>query len=465
VSPVDLSEAPDLAEAELRPGPWSPDGLTFVVWRVTRRGELGVPVGRVGTFDALPAAGVATATAAARTGAGAGSSDTDDDGRGTQRPIPPVPPVPLWESGDIEAEMPGEGAAVWMRDGTLALARSDNMFVGRDGVPVETGAAPSGDIGQIMRLLSSPNARRILAIGPRGAWIVSDDRTVIPISGAERAGLRAWDWRTDSAALAAVAAADDGRLEYFVIDVATGEPEKVGEVDPLVPGRPPPRPRWLANGLLFMTAAGRPPPGRSGVVHRIANPTDSSATDLHALLGLEPSAAAQEDAAGWASPDGRWLLYPEVIEVPGEGRVAQRATWLYDVPGERALEMEPAGNPVWSPDGRRFAWIEAGAVRVGTVDPPTTSILPRDVGARVPDGAWLSWSPDARYLLYLDVENDIWIVRSDGTDGPSRVGRTAGGAPVSWSPAGDRFAAALAPGDDGRGGGLVLVVAVSAGGR
>ncbi len=415
---VDISDRPDLVDVDLRPGPWSPDGHSLVVWRVVGQDFDERPIGRLGIVRV----------------ADASIDSVSEEGSVA------APPRLVWEGGDVEASFEVERAAEWLRDGTLVIARSDGMLVQADGLSVADEDAVTQLRGQVREVLVAPNGRQWLAIGSDRAWLVGTNRVAREIAGTEIDGARAWSWRSDSAAVAVAVGA-----KYFTLDVESAAVEMVTEIQPFSPDREPPPPRWLAGGKLLVTAPALPPDGASGAVHRMVDPAQLSATDLHEALGLTMNPASPYDGSAWVSPDGRYVLYPEVVE--SGGVVAQRASWIYDVPGARAREHPPVGNPTWSPDGRRFAWVEAGALLVGDIEarapfPPAEGVLA--------DGALNPvWSPDGRWLLFRDETAALYVVRSDGLAGPERLSAFARWSPPpTWSPAGDRFAAAIGDSPD-----------------
>ena len=97
-------------------------------------------------------------------------------------------------------------------------------------------------------------------------------------------------------------------------------------------------------------------------------------------------------------------------------------------------------RPVWSPDGRQFAYLDGSAIRVMGM-----SGVSHAVDGRLANGRTAPvWSPDSSHLAFPGdgdgsdgmPARDIWIVKADGTE-PARPIRAAGDdAVVDWAPDG-----------------------------
>jgi polyisoprenoid-binding protein YceI len=156
-----------------------------------------------------------------------------------------------------------------------------------------------------------------------------------------------------------------------------------------------------------------------------------------------------EDSHAVISPDGRALLYsrqlnsqqntqpPDVYLARADGTRARR---LQDKDGIRARGT----SPVFSPDGRRVAWLE------GQVDAASIQVMNRDgSGARAAtDGtsgdADPTLSPDGSEVAFSsfteDGNSDIFVVRADGS---GRTRLTQGpeyDLTPAWSPDGRQIA-------------------------
>ena len=139
------------------------------------------------------------------------------------------------------------------------------------------------------------------------------------------------------------------------------------------------------------------------------------------------------------APDGRLIAFTQGSAwSPGRERI-----WLTRTDGSRRRPLVKGSFPTWSPDSRRLAFVDHLG-RLSTIGRNGSSVhllVPRlraKIGAPV-------WSPDGAWVAYTIGEDQLWVVRSDGT----RSHRVAKGRPqnFSWSPNGRRLAFAGA-GDD-----------------
>jgi eukaryotic-like serine/threonine-protein kinase len=115
------------------------------------------------------------------------------------------------------------------------------------------------------------------------------------------------------------------------------------------------------------------------------------------------------------SPDGRQVAIDRFDPAP--------AIWLFDVARGTATRATFGGGyestPVWSPDGRSFAFASAR-------DRPPTLFLKRLTASGAEEQLFRSpfqsfpqsWSPDGRYLVYMTIEpktrSDIWVLPMTG---------------------------------------------------
>lgn len=161
------------------------------------------------------------------------------------------------------------------------------------------------------------------------------------------------------------------------------------------------------------------------------------------------------------SPDGEWLT------VCGEGATnTNRATGMTFIKadGTARHEIRDLGyrSSLWSPDGRRFAYVTSPPLRLHPVDPVgphprKPERFPAEVFVVRPDGGGktsihkgpatpLAWSPDGEWIVCLrDVAHDpqprttLTLIKSDGS-AQRDIARAGLPGPVSWSPDGSWIA-------------------------
>ena len=139
------------------------------------------------------------------------------------------------------------------------------------------------------------------------------------------------------------------------------------------------------------------------------------------------------DDPAW-SPRGRTIVY--TADPPST--TAQIYAIGVDGGGKRQLTNSGTNlKPTWSPDGRRIAFFHVDdnghAILTlmnadGSNKQPQLRLLrsPRDLDLG------LAWSPDGRWIAYVDEGPIIWTWRFNGADHPQRLAIGAGD--LSWQP-------------------------------
>jgi Tol biopolymer transport system component len=126
------------------------------------------------------------------------------------------------------------------------------------------------------------------------------------------------------------------------------------------------------------------------------------------------------------SPDGQKIVFDNLYVMNADGS------------GRRKLTHDNGRQPVWSPDGRRIAYLSNG-VRVVNADGSGRRRLTRDRG----EGSAPAWSPDGQQIAFVsrrDANFEIYAMSADGSR-QRRLTRNAwrDSDPV-WSPNGRQIA-------------------------
>jgi Tol biopolymer transport system component len=148
------------------------------------------------------------------------------------------------------------------------------------------------------------------------------------------------------------------------------------------------------------------------------------------------------------SPDARWVA----LFLPDENGV-----WgiqLKDLTtGETTLRVEDGREPLWSPDGRRIAYLKDNDIWVADVSTfDSWQVFDVDEEALADEACpgSLSWSPDGQHLAFLYHPHsrdhrwaELLIVKADGEGEATSLLQAGGIFPIegglSWSPAGSRL--------------------------
>jgi Tol biopolymer transport system component len=138
---------------------------------------------------------------------------------------------------------------------------------------------------------------------------------------------------------------------------------------------------------------------------------------LRTLYATHPET---EDRLPALSPDGRLMAYWSSVTLPNQARYHNWKLMLFDFEALQAhflldqLAVIPYDNPLWSPDGRRFAvrfWQAGGDAGTFVVDVASGEI--RSMRAFVESGGDLAWSPDAESLAFRstrDRNSEVYVL-------------------------------------------------------
>jgi TolB protein len=146
------------------------------------------------------------------------------------------------------------------------------------------------------------------------------------------------------------------------------------------------------------------------------------------------------------SPDGAWLAFTR-----HEGATIFLFVRSADGMSEKRLTMrkEPEFDAVWSPDGKRLAFcFDKTVPNQGDMDVYTIGVDGEDLkpvlasGGKLSHEEWPSWSPDGQWIALSstrDGNQEIYIVRSDGTELRRLTNDPAIDAHPAWSTDGKRI--------------------------
>src|SRR5581483_9983654 len=95
--------------------------------------------------------------------------------------------------------------------------------------------------------------------------------------------------------------------------------------------------------------------------------------------------------------------------------------------GEESVVLASAGQPSWSPDGRRLAFVryadQGRRLSLATANADGTGV--RDLVVSSPAAPFIrgpAWSPDGRLIAFVEgaggVAAEIWVVNADGRAAP-----------------------------------------------
>lgn len=421
-NPADLADAPAAPPAILRQAAEPRAAISYTLT------ALNLP----GAIDARPGA---WSPDGSRLVAYVGGPEADGGWRGRLWLADAESAEGIWDSGDMEGDPAREQMAVWLADGSLALARHDGSFVNPDG---EALAAVPGIDGQPRQVFADPSGSRVLLLGPEGAWIAAPGGAARFLSGWPAEDRAGWSFSPDGTRLAL--GRPDGR--YTLIDLTSGEAERITEGIELVDQGPMPPPRWLADGRLLLTA---PRELRyldgSDFDYRLIELDGLTAKSLSEAIGIAANPLPVQDLVEQISPDGRYLLFPQYLRGEREDQARLHATWIYDIQASTARPLSPLAEARWSPAGDRLAIPRGDAIDI--FDPAGTAAIVLPMPAADRDA--LEWSPDGRWILSHDGAGGLWLAAADGSAAPLPVAQHAAWSPrPSWRRDGNRLALARA---------------------
>lgn len=218
------------------------------------------------------------------------------------------------------------------------------------------------------------------------------------------------------------------RMLFLVVAAAT----LVGCLDVVPPGHPPVGigiPSWSPDGERIVFALqGEGDPSRIYVI-------DADGGGLDRLTDFAATCPA------W-SPDGRRIALVGTTDAP-YGR-----SWLVAMNADgsgakriyRSASYADIGCPAWSPEGERLAFIDDYKITLIGRDGRTA----RRIAAPAQDVFdLLAWSPNGPSIAYTQWnarrnDNDVYVVKADGTSKPRLLVRAAN-SPL-WSPDGQSIA-------------------------
>jgi len=296
----------------------------------------------------------------------------------------------------------------WVPDGQGIIITGNQRNV--DPVQIEYVSYANGEVRKITNDLNSYYSVSITADSAVLAtlqsefsgdiWLgsLAEPDSVKPITLGGRSGMPVWT--------------RDGRIVYVTNEVSGWS---IWVMDP---GGRNPRPLTITKGAVGGVIGTRPRLSASGRhIVFISDRTGSIHLWKMDIDGNNPQQLTNNTNDGFAtpdvSPDEKWVVYSKVGEEQG--------IWKVPMAGGDPVRLNNhhrAINPVVSPDGKSIAYTYVDS----KVTPPRgLAIMAFDGGPPtklfdIPAGA-LHWTPDGRYLLYVNNAGDVWNLWSQPVAG------------------------------------------------
>jgi Tol biopolymer transport system component len=160
-------------------------------------------------------------------------------------------------------------------------------------------------------------------------------------------------------------------------------------------------------------------------------------------------------APAW-SPDGQKIAFVEIHSgdlyvINADGTNEARLTTL---PSGYSEDATALGNPAWSPDGKWIAFGRSTVPDTSTVDPSASASAPAEGLSGIylinVDGTGLRkltsiaggpvWSPDGKRIAFIDASSELNVINADGSERKELPARTDDPPQLAWSPDGERIA-------------------------
>lgn len=205
-------------------------------------------------------------------------------------------------------------------------------------------------------------------------------------------------------------------------------------------------PQWTPDGALLVYVSG-------GKIYSVK--PDGTGERLISTASGDYDGEYDYDASPNISPDGSQIVYATYRD---SGRFLN-SQWSFDIAtaridgSQRRLltgDNVTDANPVWSPDGRRIAWVSWDSVMVMEADgSQPRAVAPGVAAMEFPP----RWSPDGQHIAFIRDERErvegtdkeysspLYVASLDGqVQQVAEVSATPSVAPPAWSPDEQRLA-------------------------